>query len=565
MRRSNKFRKINRNNDTDFFDHINSMPSRLSTVTPNIFVGELYIDEPDSYNNGVQIIELNSTTSSVSSAEESLEYNGSQAWSYASDDAFKELEETFRINKKARERRRLINQSQFNNINSPESDEENINDFFIGSTLDQTFSDDVIINHETNCFTIINKRILVSETSSEDDRTDGENLKTSEFAKQIDWCDNKYTEETTAYTDTDDIEKRTVWIYSFKNKNLLTEDAFEFVNISVKDTGSSSCTEDVEEPIVDANRCRVGSPIPPVYIPKLNLCPTLSTVTEITESAKPISSNDTESSVDEVPKQNPNNWFADENQSARRNSYNHEKSTNINNWMTLSHRERRRICLSTNSDVFIEKKDKTLQKAGFSAKSNSSVVSRRDSEVTNVRDSQVHNVSRILDVSSILSPKSVENNSTIINIDDDKIHSGTFEETIGKGDIKYKESDRMKNRPSININPQVVDKKNITEPIENLESNNWIFAENVEKQTAAFNYELDQVIPFSNNDDMTFRTSSASDRLWARNMSLLKPAKWTEFLPITETVPSLTLSLSSTSYVEKSWARRFIQIFRCCK
>lgn len=515
------------------------------------------MDESDTFN-VVQIIELNSETNSVSSLQEDEKRNDSQAWSYASDDKFKALEETFRMNKKARETRRLNEQNQFSNTNSSDSDEGNrdyINEYLIDNRLHYAFSDEIKIEHETNYFPTIKKHILGSETSLEEDQNDIKWLRSSECPKQLEWSDNEYGEEIFAYRDDDDIENPTLLIYSFKNKHLLAHKDSELLNISDKVPTSLSSKEDAEEPIKETKKCRVGSPIPPPFIPRLNLYTTLSTVTEVTELWKPTSSNDTESPKERLPKQKPNGWFPNEDKNTQKNSGMYANSINIINWMALSPRERKRNYLCAKSDVISTEITKTLEGTDSITKQKSAV----NSKDTKITDAGISNGLTNMEVNCanklpIVNSKQVENSSTITNVNSNNIQTSHLIRDRGSHK-KNKESSRMKISSKISSN--LVNTKSITEPIEILEGNTWKSIDK-ETQTTMLDYELCDLVLFNSKDNI-------NNRFWVKNMSPLEPTKTTEVLPVTETVPSLSLSLSSATYVKKSRMSRFLQIFNCCK
>lgn len=225
------------------------------------------------------------------------------------------------------------------------------NNFYSDIAENHYLEDSQLINQQVNCFSIINRNFINSDTSSD---ADIEIITSDDLTMEPNnWeaVKHPYKEEILTYDPELDKEKRTIWIYSFKNKHLLAEEDCELNDTATKDISfcsTSSSTEKDEERTKDNNTHmrRLGSPIPPTYIPKLNLAlgPTLSTVSEVSEPNKQTSPNlSYKLPKTRFPKQR-NSWFMTEsNKTDTPTSGDRlEKSTNIVNWMALSPREKRR-------------------------------------------------------------------------------------------------------------------------------------------------------------------------------------------------------------------------------
>ncbi|XP_026745193.1 uncharacterized protein LOC113506551 [Trichoplusia ni] len=217
-----------------------------------------------------------------------------------------QIEDNYKINSKARERWRKNHENRFHSTNTATDTDNHLINQLYSDVAGNHVEDNDLINRQINCFTIINKHFVNSDTSSEEEFADVEIITSNDIIMEP---NNKEV-----MTDLDK-ETRTIWIYSFKNKHLLSEDDYELTNIGGRElcSSTSSSIETDEELTKDksTNVRRIGSPIPPAYIPRLNLAPTLSTVTEVSEPImKQASSNGSnKSSKFQKPK---NGWFLNE-------------------------------------------------------------------------------------------------------------------------------------------------------------------------------------------------------------------------------------------------------------
>lgn len=532
-------------------------------VAPEISVNQIWIKEEDT--SGVKIIELNS--SSDSSKESSHNYTRTHPWSYVNNDRLEVQEDNYSRNEEARRIRR-VNMEHNENFAAAYANQcyfdrgmQSTNSFF--ETYETEF-DSEPINHQMNCFTFINNQHLKSDSSADGGNYDG--VEVIELDKTDDpklW-DHVYNDE--VVTSNKQTEKRTIWIYSYKNKRLLSEHDFELVNISSKDTSSCStpCSISEEDLMADKDTTahRIGSPIPAPYIPRLNLSlvQTLSTVTEISEANK--SSKDHHDVIN-LPK---NNWLTERNDDDKAKKI---ENYNVVNWMGLSPRERRRRSINTNSDInalqnmketeiTYAEGNKQFEKGARSSRSNkieSSTVQVQVDIHTNIIGTKKK---------SLASPKNETkpDKNKIADIIPMKISFADADNDIVANHAKLDYSKRRSIKISSKYN-----KADITDPIEKLDCDNWI-TEEVEKEKNVYDYDLE------NGEDMNVTVSSseavvinsASRRLWMRNLQLMKAPQWSEYLPITCSPPSLHLSLSLNSLDGKqSWFKRFTKCIKCCK
>lgn len=510
----------------------------------------------------VEIIELDSDDAEVTSTQKQ-DYNFGHYWHYVDKDRFSMPKpEIYKANRKAREKRRIMQNLNYSQDGkSPENLEnefaEVVNDIvyssYYGSTNDVS---DNKKNHQANCFTIINKPFN-SDSSSDEveyiDRTD-----TSGHVNG----DVPNGNEIITFDQDVDSSKRTIWIYSFRNKRLLSDNDFELVNIPSQDSASStSCSLDnfCEEPNVSKNAARVSSPIPATYVPRLNLsmATTLPTVTEITEP--------TRNTPDEIPEpvnsptnryKSINNWCDEKITQSINGFLNHvdkqDKSSNTNviNWMSLSPRERRRRSRHTKfSPTHKSNLPVLVEVPSTEPKSNDSLNENAHKIQTTAEINIVDEKPKKIDTPRKNLLQSGQRNK--INVTEEKyakVEGGDFDK-------------QLLQKPQINIDLGRPKCAIITDPIEKLDSNNWIHDD--KKQVSDTGESGIQESENSSGEHYTHNVC-AGNKLWARNMSLLKPVAWSEFLPITESVPSLHLSIYSDTN-KKSWLKRLAKCFRCCK
>lgn len=539
-------------------------------MSPDIVMGQIWLQDDTTQ---VEIIELDSDDAEIPSTEKQ-DYNFGQYWQYVDKDRFSMPEpEIYQANRKAREKRRMMqNLNDSYNDNSPENFEneyaEVVNDIvyssFYGST-DNSY--DTKKNRHPNCFTIINKPFN-SDSSSDDIEFINRDTDTSDHVNG----DMPYDGEIITFDQDVDSSKRTIWIYSFRNKRLLSENDFELVNIPSQDSASStSCSLDnfCEEPNVSKNTRRVASPIPATYVPRLNLsnATTLPTVTEITETAR--------SKRDEIPKSvnspnrhKSNNWLDEK---ITMNGFHVDKqdtssNTNIINWMSLSPRERRRRFRNTKISPTYPSKLPVLIEVP-------STEPKPDDSFSEVSSQMIQTTAEINIVGE--KPKKVETASPISNLQtsgkrDEVIVTKVNGDVCERGDFDKKSL----HKPQITIKSGRPRSAVITEPIEKLDSNNWIHEDKrLKAHSWVHGYEQQKVADTSGSEiqeleytssDRNTSNACASNRLWARHMTLLKPVAWSEFLPIATSVPSLQLSVESDS-AKQSCLKRLVNCFRCFK
>lgn len=544
---------------------------RNNLVTPEIFVSEIWMQE--GAKNGVEIIELNSSNSEVGETPQEPTHNFSQAWSFVNHDRFRDTEEDLRINKTARERRRKKNEEDSAVAYASEYfHDHDIQTNFNGFHYIDDSEISEIPREQMNCFTIINNHVINSDSSSENEYARVDEIEPY-FTENNDpkYWDHVYKDDMIKCNSTESInaEKRTVWIYSFKNNRRLSENDFELVNISSKDS-----TETTTSPISDEEFTiergpirRISSPIPATFIPRLDLslAQTLSTVTELSE----VKESSKESLV--INKKPINNWFTERN--IRKSK---TEVANIVNWMSLSPRERRRRFKNTNSDRDHEipaGREIFTYAEGNTKFEQYKEKSRKSSSVIHV-DVEVH----ANDIPDAVPASDIEICSVESLELEQKVAKKKVDNTLSI-DITYADADTEIDNENANFNfdsfimPSIKvtsDKTygSITEPIEKLNNSQWIIGdENIEEQTADFDYLLDANENIENESIRSIDAcDSASKRLWVKNAKLMKSPLWTEYLPITGTPQSLHLSLSLSSIeVKKSWFKRIGKYFKCCK
>lgn len=519
----------------------------------------------------MRITELKSDNSSAESQDDDKDRLVNDAW-YEQHDRLQRIEQTFEVNKAAREKRRLrnINDNQQFPVSFCEEeayDTQFRNDFaysdFYGSGSNDVVRDSVLLNHQRNCFTIIDKRYACnSESTSESEYADIEllNCGNSGETEQAGRDDMPYDRER-------DTDKHTVWIYSFKNKHLLSENDFELVNIPSQETSNTtpSSIEDVEKLQIEKDSCcRIPTPIPSSYVPRLNLnlTPTLPTVTEVTEPKKQSSSNQTEKQSIEngVKPKTVNNWFLSERVIPSNKDTEFEQSTNVINWMALSPREKRRKFINRNP---ITRQVNLATVREVSSYAENKVECRGDNSRKLQPTVHVHEIEVEQNASKNSVKTPINSNIQLRSIKiDDSIENAIrteSEESVpddrGDGNNKNRRA-----RPKIRLSPKPVAGLGITDPIEKLDGDHWIAEEKLEQPGDKYQKNKKYISPAH------FHGDCAGNTLLRRNISLLKPAEWTEYLPITESLPSLNLTMTSNSdEAPLPWFRRLIKFFRCCK
>lgn len=566
-------------------------------MTPEILVGQIWLQEDEP--TAVEIIELNSSDEYEPSPDEGLNNNLDDAWSYINNDRLQQIEDNYKINRKARERWRQNHENRFNSTNTATNSDNHLINQLYSDIAGNHRDDNDLINHQINCFTIINKHFVNSDTSSEEEFADVEIITSNDIIMEP---NNKEV-----MTDLDK-ETRTIWIYSFKNKHLLSEDDYEVTNIGGRElcSSTSSSIETDEELTKDksTNVRRIGSPIPPAYIPRLNLAPTLSTVTEVSEPImKQASSNGSnKSSRFQKPK---NGWFLNDSEKldSGRSISKCEKSTNIVNWMALSPRERRRrpkdqedrwegTVLNLESPKLVNVLADENQKADESPQ-DKPIRLQVDVDVhVSVNEKSPDKRSTGTPTSIGITMKSKKEELSPLN----KIKClDTLLECVkdrGDHEIKFENNQQVLCNTLI---PYVEPHGHImvrhiadTDPQPLRSSADWHRETQEEKQTADYNYETGKVYlgdrkrglhhhnhhchindhghghSHSHGHDHDHDHDHGHDHVWEKNARpSLKPSDWYAYAPVRSSL-SLHLSMGSIAPQRLPWYKRFINCI-CCK
>lgn len=643
--------------------------SRSKMMGTELFIDRRWLNDEDM-TSGVQIIELKSSNSDISLDRDKDYRENTQLHSY-------DHCTPGGVNTTARQKRRLKNQTQ----NPNQFEDKNINYNVFDSTYDNdnfygefyasgsnNKDENIMVNHQMNCFTILDKNYaMFSENSSEEEFGNIEVVNCDNLPP--DYTLNNYMcDADLAPYDTDaDGEKRMVWIYSFKNKSLLTENEIELVNMPSQDlsTGHASIEHLPELNNLHKNVNRVATPIPPTFVPRLNITmtSTLPTVTEVTETSEQKSSSEEILNNIEMNRKPLNNWFYSENVTPTNkvNCTDVEKSNNVVDWMALSPRENKRrfksnswgdtpcnsrfsiprqgnlseenlkfentnpfsdgylhmninqipkptgkentdklkqnnetislkpdtpklntdtTLLRTNApiqnmssqvtdtpkhtsihktDLFAHnivspkrKIDEFSQKSGPSKPKTCTPTKRTGSGDKCKTDNVVPNIT--VRSQSLIPPASASTRrelhySKITTIDIGCDQQDTPED---RGDFKRPQT----RRPQIQIRPRPVRGTAISYPIENLNSNDWI----IEKSLEVGNENREETDWPKEHGDGTI-----GNVIFMKHRYLFKPAEWEAYLPITESIPTLSLSvLTDPENASQSWLKRFKKIF-CCK
>lgn len=514
--------------------------------------------------NGVKIIELNSSTDSSKDSNK----NCGHSWSYASNDKFKEDEDSYNVNEEARRRRRVqVNENEdFAAAYYSYYDQDmqpNSNNFY--ETCDTDYGS-APKHHHVNCFSIINNHYLKSDSSTDNENFEGiEVIELDNTEGTKNW-DHMHHDNVITYDPHMQHETRTIWIYSYKNKRLLLDNDYELVNIPINDASNTSVSYSIsdEELKVDkSTTSRLGSPIPAAYVPRLDLSmvQTLSTVTEVSEHNKSFSKESSREVINLKPR---NNWLTERNNNLKR-----IENSNVVNWMALSPRERRRRSINTKSkiasvqnvmerEITYKELNRQFELSNKSSKVKASILQVQADIHANEHESSQEMLTRTYTVN-----ESKESGEKIADTLPIKISFADADNDIEDDNPRLIYS----NRPSIDISNKL-NKSEITYPIDNLDCSDWISEEKIEKETTVYDYDIETVkgnvtTPSSSENVMQ---DSANTRLWMRNLQLMKPVHWAEYLPITCSPPSLHLSLSLGSLNgKKSWFKRLTKCVKCCK
>ncbi|XP_013169963.1 PREDICTED: uncharacterized protein LOC106119485 [Papilio xuthus] len=466
----------------------------------------------------LKIIELNDSNTTDSDEN----YDQQHTWCYVDKRLEKESESKYKVNAQARAKRRMnrvspeivnktIDYLTYDNKDFVETENSNLS-----NALYNALTTERIPNNPLNCFTIINNELADSDQTTSDNEDSMKIIQCGDVVLE-DHKRSIYSNETNYNRNID--SKRTIWIYSFKNRNLLTE---ESENVSTEDSTSSSSFEnnDYKE--------RISTPIPS-FIPRLNfyVAATLPPVTEVIEPLHIATPNNIDKTETLVSKLQVTPQFSEQNSPALNTAV---PSQNIINWMALSPRERRRKIKTNLTDVIVNDCEINI---ASNKHTESNLPLNIDKDLTYV----------------IPKRNEVDNEITIDSNHDDN----TIDE---KGD--HRQIIQLK-KPQIllkTISP------NITDPIEKLNGDEWIGSKDENKEE---NLDIDEKKIEEIQKPVNI-IRCAGDRLLNKNMTLLKPVEWAQYLPITDSIPSLHLSLPSDINDEKkSWFKYIIKYFQCCK
>ncbi|CAF4825777.1 unnamed protein product [Pieris macdunnoughi] len=448
-------------------------------------------------NTAVEIVELNNSSDDCGdNTDNSFNYEPEiHPWSFISQDLYSD-EDSYRINKTARERRRFKESTDglANTTSNQERGPEQTYPSFYCFERDNSKYHDYksYANRQVNCFTIPNN-LGTSSTSSDDQNVDIDRIQCGDTNPNRNF--DKNTEYDEVYFSQDaDTDKRTIWIYSFKNRRTLSENDYILTNMPSKDSSScTSSTDDLElEPTKESQSTRLATPIP--FIPRLNLnlTSTLPTLTEVIEPTKH------SSCATDI---NPAQAFQTTPPLVT-NVTNNNLKTNFNENSFSP-----RIQKLSNADHIAEKVycEPTV------------IISSRSDQIANEQSNR----------------RDVQDNDTLL---------------LEKPHIK------------ICLKPLSKDCE-ISDPIEKLEGN-WIGENITAHSDPPIVYQLD--LPPRKSPPPTPK-KEIENTFFINNLPLLKPAEWNEYMPITDSMPSIELSIISNVDTKKSWFMKLFKCVRCLK
>lgn len=562
------------------FPDVNRKLTHLNAVSPDILVSQIWLqEEPTS----VEIIELNTSDELEPSTTDALDTRLNHAWSFTNNEELQQIEDNYKINNKARERRRL-NKFQTKNTVTNTSNQFLNNNF--NSDIDNQYIEErQLINHQVNCFTMINKNIISSDSSSD---ADIDLITSVDLAMESNnWKTDKHSceKEIITYDPELDTETRTIWIYSFKNKQLLAEDDYELNDTPTKDMSfysTSSSTERDEEKTKDksTNVSRLGSPIPPAYIPRLNLTmgPTLSTVSEVSEPNKQISPNPSYQSPKPRFQKQRNSWVTSEpEQLDPILSRKFEKSTNVVNWMALSPREKRRISkeqvgdwvqsllnteppsfekcsqqqtprvveqdnglkLQVDVDVHVSVNEKTPKNRSLGTPNSANITLKsnpdKQSPIALLKYAPTDIKVDALDRGDHM--KFGQNQQVLCVGGPHLYETMQFNETFYLrriGDVTF-----VEDRSFVEVNPEV-----------------WEREQKVEVETASYDYDTEKLKLAKEN----------ADRAWMKNNApFLVPSSWADYADSADRSLSIQMSNHNVETIHVPWYKRFLNSINCFK
>ncbi|KPJ16501.1 hypothetical protein RR48_08092 [Papilio machaon] len=479
----------------------------------------------------LKIIELDD--SNTTDSDEYANYDQKHAWCYVDKERLaKQNESKYKVNTKARAKRRMMNRVSPEIVNKTidyltyeENDLVEAENSNLSSDLYNEVTAKRIPNNPLNCFTIINNELADSDQTTSDNEEGMKIIECGDVVLEGDYKKRIFSNERNYNRNID--SKRTIWIYSFKNRNLLNE---ESENVSTEDSTSSSSFENN----IDYKE-RIATPIPS-FIPRLNfyVAATLPPVTEVTEPLHIATPHNIDKTETLVSKLEITSQSLEQTSKVLRTAV---PSQNIINWMALSPRERRRKIKTNLTEHVIENECE-----------NNNIESNKHTE-----NNVPLNIDR--DLTYVIPKRNDVDDNEITSVKSkNQLDDNTIDE---KGD--HSKISQLKK-------PQILLKKispnNITDTIEKLNGDEWIGVKNEYKDKGL---HIDEKNIEEIEKPVNF-IRCAGDRLLNKNMTLLKPVEWAEYLPITESMPSLHLSLPSDINDErKSWFKYIIKYFQCCK
>ncbi|OWR49151.1 hypothetical protein KGM_208015 [Danaus plexippus plexippus] len=505
-------------NSTYLGGYIHYVDLNRNVVYPSLYFGPDDISKQSS----VEIKELRSDEDSDNEQPDDL--NHSHVWCYNDE----EQESNYKINKEARERRRHV-QNENNEIYNELFDQMCTE--FYGIDCHSSF-DGAKVNQDKG-FTII-KNNPPYDTSSDEEYDVVENDDTFNIndIKNEKYCADDLVKYSNGFR-----EKRTIWIFSEKNRSALSGHDYGLINIPDIDS-SSTITED-EEPTRDINVGsvrRLATPIP-TYIPKLclPLSPTLPTVTEVVETNNKSSSNVSETYNKTVTPQMPrNNWVQE---------------------IKTANKETGQECTANNSQIMPK----------------NTLTPREKRRLKNNIDNKTFTINEIIEVpivsnsleTDVTNPDVTEKVIKISQLNEPNVEKNTKDDVDSKSSSE--ELPNYLQKPQIKVNRKTKPHSEIiTEPLEKPDGN-WI-GDEAEKTSEIYNYdkEMTSVQRVTAVDIDSSR--SVANKFSVANMALMKPAAWTQYLPITGSVPSLHLSFETNYESEtKSCLKKFFKYVNCCR
>ncbi|XP_061720081.1 uncharacterized protein LOC133527198 [Cydia pomonella] len=498
-------------------------------LTSQIWMNQL---ENDMQAHGVEIVEINSADSSQSSSEGN-ENPKQHPWSYAS-----------KINREKSEENSLARPRNINGLaeNNGLHNELDGSLYFNNCRTPDTAE---IEAFNQTCFNILDKLAALKVDSSPED-FDSDEAPDGDMDARWNGKDN----EELIFSSDLDPDNRAIWIYSFNNRRLLSEDSYELVNIRSRETISSDNSSEIDTELNTSKTSRVPSPIPATHIPRLDLSlgATLPNVTEVTE---PKSSESLNRKYVPIRQKPTNNWCVDNSEKATENNV-----TNIVNWMALSPREKRhsrhinaQIQLQTVVEVPQDEdrvqvpETNVPDPAIFEAKSNredkldksDEIIIKTPSQNDSQRSSTSSKREQFVDNATYLISPFVRRG------DLNPFTENETEPTL-KNKVRSALDDRQIKKRDITVSQSL--QSPVTKPIENLKSH-------------------DLIAEYGRKGRLDRRVKSAGDTYMINNLYLPNPQEWKSYL----SVPATRRSIEQGPEVEanNTLLQSCVSCFGCCK